>query len=83
MKKRKYEWEAAFLDAISRLDCENCPTKVAAARALIDARVQELLIMKGHDKERSALIDALFALFCVEQYYRNRLSSEARLRTAS
>ena len=80
--RKKYVWEEVFLDATSRLDSKDCPTKIAAARALIDARVQELLTLGHHEKERIALLDALFALHYAEQYRRDQSSSERTLRAA-
>ena len=79
----RYSWEPVFLDALSQLQSPHLIAKIAAARALIDARVQELLTSAHHDKERIALIDALFALHCVEQYRKTRFSSEGSLQRAS
>jgi predicted glycoside hydrolase/deacetylase ChbG (UPF0249 family) len=79
----KFSWEPVFLDALSDLQSPHLTQRIAAARELIDARVQELLATERHDKERVALIDALFALHCVEQYRRNRSSPESKLRVAS
>jgi hypothetical protein len=74
---------ACFSRDLSELQSPHLTAKIAAARALIDARVQELLASAHHDKERIALIDALFALHCVEQYRKNRFSSEGSLQRAS
>ena len=79
----KYQWQPAFLSAISDLQSPQLPVRIAAAKALIDARVQELLTLDRHDKERVALIDALFAIHCVEQYRQNALAKEASLPVVS
>ena len=77
---KRYSWEPVFLDALSDLQSPHLAAKIAAARALIDARVQELLAIERHDKERIALIDALFVLHCVEQRRTTRLSNKGKLR---
>jgi hypothetical protein len=79
----KFAWQPAFLRALSDLQSPQLPVRIAAARALIDARVQELLTLEHHDKERVALIDALFALHCMEQYRKTGLAKESPLQVAS
>lgn len=82
MKTSPYSWESAFLSALSDLQSPQLPARIAAARALIDARVQELLTLEHRDKERVALIDALFALHCVEQYGNARPVKDVRLQAS-
>lgn len=69
----KYSWQPAFLTALSDLQSAHLPVRIARARALIDARVEELLTVGSHDQEQVALIDALFALHCVERYRKTGL----------
>jgi len=64
----KFSWQQQYFDAVSDLTAVTLQLKISAARSVLDERVAELLICKGHDAERLAILDALFSLRVLEMY---------------
>jgi len=66
--QHKFSWQQQYFDAMSDLTAVTLQLKISAARSVLDERVAELLICKGHDAERLAILDALFSLRVLEMY---------------
>ena len=66
----RYSWQQHYFDAVSHLNNITLPVKISAARELLDERVAELLVCKGRNAERLAIIDALFSLHFLEMHTR-------------
>jgi len=72
MKPRyKYSWQEPYLDAVSDVNAITLQWKINAARTVLDERVAELLLCKGENAERLAIIDALFSLHFLEMHTRH------------
>jgi len=67
----KYPWQQGYFDAVSDVSAVTLHLKISAARNALDERVAELLICKGADAERLAIIDALFSLHFLEMHTRH------------
>jgi hypothetical protein len=56
------EWQEFCVDALTELDPRQIPERVAAAKAAIARRMQELAASRDGHEERVAIDDALNAL---------------------